>query len=123
MDLLTAPLTTQAGLSITVQAWPYLQFTANYLDFRALLTAYREHVEFGADSELPQQPLLDRVLERSVPDGKDRELIASADVPDLLETIFQLNRLESLASKPLRLYQRLLQAEASGLEPSTPPAT
>lgn len=121
MDFLTSALTLQSGLSITLRAWPYLTFTANYLDFRNLLLAFREHAQFAADSDLPQQALINRVVAASVPEEKDRELMAAGDIGALLEAIFELNRLTDVAAKPLSLYQRLLQAEMSSLEPPNPP--
>lgn len=123
MELLHRAVTLNSGLSIMLQAWPYTRFTANYLDFRALLKALREHAGFQEDGELPQQALIDRVVLASVPEGKDREALQVADLPELLEEISELNRLMAMAVKPLSLYTRLLQAEMDSLEAPTPPST
>lgn len=125
MDTLTRPLTLQSGVSVTVHAWPYLTFTASFLDFRHLLSAFRGAAG-GEEAGLPQQLLLDRVLLSSVPGEADRQQVMAADLPELLEAIYDLNRLEDVAAKPLSLYTRLLQAETGSLEAlhqSTPETT
>lgn len=116
MELLHRAVTLNSGVSIMVQAWPYQRFTANYLDFRALLAAIREHAGFQEDGELPQQALVDRVVLASVPEADDRARLTVADLPELLEAVFDLNRLMEMAAKPLSLYTRLLQAEMDHLE-------
>lgn len=114
MDSISRALTLQSGASITLHAWPYRVFSANFLDFRHLLSAFR--IMAGGEVEAPQQMLLDRVLLSSLPDQTDRDAVQVADLPEVLDAIFDLNRLEDVAAKPLSLYLRLLQAENDVLE-------
>lgn len=106
----------QSRASITVQAWSYLHFAANYADYRTLLASFRERVG-GAAGDEPQQLLLDRVILASVPRPEDRELLGAADLPDLLVTIAELNSLSDIAGKALDLLQQLQQAEIQALGP------
>jgi len=117
MDLLTRPATLQNGVTITVQAWPYAAFAANYMDYRNLLLAFRER-SGGQEGQQPQQRLLDRVILSCVPREEDRSQIAAADVGELLEVVHDLNQLDEVAAKPLGLYMRLLRAETDTLEAS-----
>lgn len=109
MGLITTKLALdQNGPPITVQAWPYAQFSANYADFRRLLTllsGYKD-AEDGA-----QQILLDRVILSSVPEEQDRQSLGVVDIPDLLEAIAELNHLAEVASAAQELLLRLLTAE------------
>lgn len=116
MTLFSTHFRLQSGANVTVQAWSYLHFAANYADYRALLAAFRERVG-GTSGDEPQQLLLDRVVLASVPKLEDRELLGAADLPDLLVAIAELNTLPDIAGKALDLLQQLQQAELQALAP------
>jgi uncharacterized membrane protein len=106
-----APHTVQSGETITLRAWTYLEFSANYADYMNLLAALRAGASQAEPDHL-QQSLLERVMAASVR-ANDLDLIAVADVPGILETIFDLNRVEEMAAKPLGLHSRVVLAMES----------
>lgn len=108
MSLITTKLALgQNGPTITVQAWTYAQFSENYADFRRLLAVLSGH----HDEDGAQQMLLDRVLLSSVPQEQDRQALGVLDLPDLLETVAELNHLTEVTSKARELFLRLVAAE------------
>ncbi|MBZ9715275.1 hypothetical protein [Deinococcus multiflagellatus] len=125
MSYYSRPHTLASGVTITLEPWPYKAFAAGYADLRTLLKAFRERASDSPDQEEHLQPLLDRVLLAAIPSDEDRTQVHGPDLPDLLQAIFDLNRVEDVAAKPLGLYQRLLQAELSTLEthPTPPEST
>ena len=103
-----APHTLQSGETITLRAWPYTEFSANYADYLNLLALLR--AGFGAAEPDPsQQSLLNRVLLASIR-ANDVDLLSVADLPGLLEGIFELNRIEEIAAKTHGLHARVVQA-------------
>jgi hypothetical protein len=106
-----APHTVQSGETISLRAWSYLEFSANYADYLNLLAALRSGAG-QAEPEPLQQSLLERVMAASVR-ANDLDLIAVADVPGILEAVFDLNRIEEMAAKPLGLHSRVVLAMES----------
>ena len=115
------PHTVQSGETISLRAWTYLEFSANYADYLNLLAALRAGTE-QAEPDPLLQSLLNRVLTSSVR-ANDLDLIAVADVPGILEAIFALNRVEEMAAKPLGLYSRVVQAMDSARSTTTSPTS
>ncbi|WP_278911626.1 hypothetical protein [Deinococcus wulumuqiensis] len=115
MQLYSQSIPLRSGATVTVQAWPYLSYSANYLDYRRLMATFRERAG-GQLSEVDQQGLLNRVLIASVPSDTDRQSIEVVDLPVLMEAILELNDLEGVAKKLLGLHLRLLQAEVGAVD-------
>ena len=115
------PHTVQSGETISLRAWTYLEFSANYADYLNLLAALRAGTG-QAEPDPLLQSLLNRVLTASVR-ANDLDLIAVADVPGILEAIFTLNRVEEMAAKPLGLYSRVVQAMDSARSTTTSPTS
>lgn len=115
------PYTLQSGETVSVRAWPYLEFSANYSDFLSLLAALKAGLN-QAEPEPLMQSLLNRVLLASIRQN-DLDLIAVADVPGLLEAIFELNNVEQMAAKPLGLHSRVVQAVVNAQTPDAAPTT
>ncbi|MBZ9715491.1 hypothetical protein [Deinococcus multiflagellatus] len=123
MSYYSRPYTLTSGATITLEPWSYKTFGACYADLRAVLKAFRERASDSPSQEEDLQLLLDRVLLAAVPRAEDRDQVLGPDLADLLGAIFDLNRVDEVAAKPLSLYQRLLQAELSTLETPPPPST
>ena len=113
------PHTIQSGETISLRAWTYLEFSANYTDYLNLLAALRMGMEQVEPDPLLQS-LLNRVLTSSVR-ANGLDLVAVADVPGILEAIFTLNRVEEMAAKPLGLHSRVVQAMDSARSTTTSP--
>lgn len=107
--MFTAPLTLLNGITITLHAWGYRDFSARYADYLNLVAALAQRANTPG-AEFHEQLLLERVLAHSVPSVEDQALITVPDVPEILETIFNLNRIEEMAAKPLGLQLRRMQA-------------
>ena len=128
MQDLQRTVTLSGGATVTVEAWPFGYVMANSADFFAVLEfctqVMRGEIDVLSGYGAQHGALLTRVIEQSLSRPADTQLLKVSDVPDILEAIFELNGLEELIKKSLRLRERQLLAATSlpGLSATSSPS-
>lgn len=115
----TVPL--QSGVSVTIRAWGLDYVEQHTADFFAFLRLFVQGVRGqNLDAQPAALGLLSRVARASLTKPEDAELLTVADLPDLAQAIFELNRLGDVAGGLIGLLTRAQQAVSEAIAQADP---
>ncbi|RJF74463.1 hypothetical protein D3875_04070 [Deinococcus cavernae] len=117
------PLQLSDGSQVTVKAWLMDELVAHPLEFMALIDALNAPIT-GQPADLFREQIpaaLHRAVRVSLQQPEDMQRVKVADLPDLLEAIWEVNAVQELQKKSLSFRLRIQQAQAEVLRPLSSP--
>ena len=115
LQSLQRPVTLANGATVTVRAWSLDMIEQSSADFFGFLRLFARALADGGELGVPDAALglLSRVAQASLADPADAALLTVADLGDLAQAIFEVNRLAEVPGKLIGLLIRATEARAA----------